>query len=97
MFTLIIATVMGIVILLTGYTSWKYLLNQNACNMTYSKIERKEVVINTNLINAKLFFYKNSKTSKLSKSNKSKSKTKNEWDLSLSKHPVLFIPGHGGK
>jgi hypothetical protein len=96
MLTLGVVASIGIIILITGYTSWKYLLNQNACNMTYSKIDKKEVIVNTNFMqNGKLYFYKNSKTTKLNKSNKMKSKK--QWDYSLSHHPVLFIPGHGGK
>ena len=84
----------GVSIVIIGYSSWRYLLNQNACNMTYSKIERKEVKVNSAFIEAKLYFYKNEKTTKIKKSNK---KSKYDWDLKLAPYPILFIPGHGGK
>lgn len=101
MISLVVAISIGFIILLTGYSSWKYVLDQNTCSMTYSKIERKDIHVDSNIANMKLYIYRNSKTTKLATSKRDSKSRKNEniktWDFTLSPQPVLFIPGHFGK
>ena len=65
-----------------GWLSYKHILSQNPCKMTYSKINKNEVKVITTIKNMKLYSYRGSNDKKKS---------------SLNKYPILFIPGANGQ